>query len=267
MTGEWNDPDSYDGGTSGDPVRPSNADGDAVVRSMLRDLPKLQMPPAVYDRIAQAIASEARSRQAAPAVSSLSERRLRHSRAGRSRIWALAGGGVAAAAVTAVAVVLVGQQPSPVSPPRAAVIAMNTSGTTYTGLNLAKQVGARWRSMRTSPALTAPSIPNGPDRSTTDVVLAPASDSPLSSDVVASSFTRSQHEVAECLGRVAPGSHPVMIDLASYHKDSEPSAAPAAVLAFDQPDTDMLDVYVVDPLCATDGAHAMAHVTATSASQ
>lgn len=264
MTTERHGPED-DIGSRDVPVAP-DVDHDAVVRSMLRQLPELQMPPTVYQRIERAIASEAELRQAAPTLSGLRVRQLRTPRTGRNGIWALAAGGVAAA-VTAIAVVLVGQQPAPTSPPRAAVVAMNTSGTTYTGANLAQQVSARWRSLRTLPALRAHSASSDPNRSTTDVVLAPASDSPLASEVVASSFARSPNEVVECLRRVAPDGHPVMIDLASYHNDSEPSAAPAAVLAFDQPDTDALDVYVVDPLCGTDGAHAMAHVTATSASQ
>ena len=266
MTTEWHGPDNQDIGSSDVPPS-SDMDRDEAVCAMLRELPELQMPPLVCQRIERAIASEAQLRQAAPTFGKLRSRQLGQPRNGRSGIWVLAAGGVAAAAVTAAAVVLVGQQPSPTSPPQAAVVAMDTSGTTYTGINLARQVGARWRSMRTSPALASHPTPSDPNRSPSDVVLTPTSDAPLAPEVVASSFARSQHEVVECFRRVAPESHPVMVDLANYHKDSEPGAAPAAVLAFDQPDTDLLDVYVVDPLCGTDGAHAMAHVTATSASQ
>lgn len=246
-----------------------DADAEQAVRTLLRDLPAIPMPESVHVRLQAVLATEAEKRAREGAVADLGPRRARRRSAGRSPLRAFALGTATAAAVTAIAVVLVGQQPhaAPLSPSRAAVVALHTSGTAYNRADLANQVGARWRSTRAAGQISSfppPSDPNSPDDG---VVLASAPDVPLATDLVASSFTRSQREAAECFSRVAPNANPVMIDIATYHRDSDPAGAPAAVLAFGQPDDATLDVYVVDRMCDIDGADVLAHVTAAPGSQ
>lgn len=268
MTQEWNGPGSGDAAAAGESPHAPEVDLETAGRLALRALPRPTMPAEVCLRIQAAISTEAEKRRLT--VTRIGDGSGRPGRRGLARqsLRAFATGAVAAAAVTAVALVLVNQQvPSPTgSAPQlqAAVVAMNTSGTTYTGSNLAGQVGARWRSLRATRSHTAvPTVSAAVD--TPPVVLDTPPDAPLAADLVSTSFARTAWEVSECLAKVAPGSRPVLIDLANFRGAAEPTASPAAVLAFAGPDTDTLDIYVVDPLCATDGTHARAHVTATPA--
>lgn len=272
--------DGYEGTT---PDLPTVA-MDTEIRAILRSLPDPDMPPHVTNRLMVALRAEssARSGRIEPVVRAASDT-AGHRRPAMTRGW-LAGVGMATAAAGIVTIALLATTRSPemmTQQPvaRAAVVAMSTSGTKYRRRELATQVTERWRrvsSTRTGSPTAAASIepgdsvsptlpgrePTPTDNATDAAVVTIMGDPSVAGDVLASSFASTHDGVVACLGRVAPGAEPVMIDMGTFHADDTDSGVPAAVLAYVGSATDRLDVYVVDRACSAEPTQVMAHVTA-----
>lgn len=263
---------------------PIDSKSDSHVRDLLSTLPEPTMPDEVWVRLNAVIASEARARSAArqpSANGSESDQSVtnEHSviamperaRAGSPRRWLFAAAGVAAAGLVGMAMLVTnaGSDLGQGIPSAASVVSMTTSGTKYYRQELAAQVSNRWRQAKTgrttSPKPPASGEPTLTGDSTPSVVVTAPPDSSPSPDVLATTFAGTHEGVVECLGRVAPGAEPVMIDIGTYHSDSVDPGTPAAVLAYELSNGEALDVYVVDHNCTVGPAHPMIHVTATPA--